>query len=767
MLSRVFLFHSFIMLAAEYIISATFLFFGTSSSAEAPSGVSHPSDSFALSFPLAFSLSLVRPRWCDRPWVPTLQGIRGGCLPPPLPGTMNLDQVSQLLTSVVRRHTAREQSIGAKCRLVALYSGDASGDVGLSLPVASLKTLYTDFEVRELPAFYGDGAPLVLQLSGSASTETGDDSTRNGVGVSSPKRPRDSQEGYGEQEVASNIAETSGMVECSTVEEAIGPLISPEDLANLLTGLAASAKSIPLPSVTEKEKRTELHQAIKKCLGDTHVSNTLDGVVTVVKANAADRREERRRSRISRPEPKYHHFTLYKENMDSNQALRMLAHHLKLSSRQLQFCGTKDKRAVTLQRVAVRETTVERLKTINSRSFGAHNVIKVCSFTEEKHGLRLGDALGNHFRIVLRMFGGVPSAAESETSMRHALTEQYLHEIQRIVHEVGVINYFGPQRFGTTSVLTSDVGIQFLQGHLREGVRLILESKAHLVPEMQQVLQLFDASDYAAALQATPYYCYQERDILKHLSTNPNDYLGSLQAISRAMAMMYFHSVQSLVWNLLASSRLCDKSRAHAEVGDLVLESTYQERLAGREVQPTPDSDSSKLAAVRRLTNKDECARFGLEDVLLPVPGPDQDLVYPFSIGCTRGDYDAVLAQLGIDFLSKEALGLMKVFHFHGTYRPLVVRPKEFSLRLETVAGWRTPVLKSDWEKYCDAEGIASPAPSSAGNGASVLEPTGPVQVIVTTFSLPPGSYATSVLREFCIPTTENGRAKDSETEDE
>nr|CAB97031.1 hypothetical protein L8382.03 [Leishmania major] len=109
----------------------------------------------------------------------------------------------------------------------------------------------------------------------------------------------------------------------------------------------------------------------------------------------------------------------------------------------------------------------------------------------------------------------------------------------------------------------------------------------------------------------------------------------------------------------------------------------------------------------------------------------------------------------------------MKVFHFHGTYRALGVRPKDFSLRAETVDGWRTPVLTSDWERHCDVEGIVTPALSSAGNAASALEPKGPVQVVVATFSLPPGSYATSVLREFCIRTTENGQGNDLETEDE
>ncbi|KAG5490730.1 hypothetical protein JKF63_00852 [Porcisia hertigi] len=679
---------------------------------------------------------------------------------------MNVDQLANFLARVASQHSVREESIGATRRIVELYRHDATDGIPLSLPIVSLKTLYTDFEVRELPAFYGNGAPLVLELDCTVAAKSEDASAQDGISVSSPKRSREEQEVGGGATGTLKAVETNSSAASSTVAKLIGPLISAEDLSHLLIGLADAAKSIALPSVTDKEKRAELHKAIKACLGSTHVSNTVDGVVTIIKANAADRREERRRSRTNSTVQKYHHFTLYKENIDSNQALRMLAHHLKLSSRQLQFCGTKDKRAVTLQRVAIRETTVERIQTVNSRTFGAHNVIKVCGFTEEDHGLRLGDTLGNQFRIVLRVFPTPRSATESGTSMCQTLSAEHLHDVERIVRDVGVINYFGPQRFGTTDVLTSDVGIQFLKGRLREGLRLMLLSKSCMVPEMQRIVKLFDASDYTAALQATPYYCYQERDLLKHLSTNPNDYLGSLQAIARTMAMMYFHAVQSLVWNRLASSRLSSASRMRPEVGDLVLELTYLARLAGKDPQPREIPEGTKLPATRRLENEDDCKYFGLVDVMLPVPGPDPDLSYPSSRGCTRDDYDAVLAELGINFSSKEALALKKVFHFHGTYRALGVQPKDFTLRVETVPSWRTPVLKSDWEKHRDAVGIVAPALHPVNQTASVTEPAGPVQAVVAVFSLPPGSYATSVLREFCIPVTESFQEKDSGAED-
>ena len=190
-------------------------------------------------------------------------------------------------------------------------------------PVVSLKTLYTDFEVRELPAFYGNGAPLQLELEGSGFGKNRD-TEKSGDAANGAKRSREGDDnGSDKRNKQDDVDKTVTAQEqqvplasasSSSVAETIGPLVSADDLAALLSGLAAEAKSISLPSVLDKEKRGRLHAAIRACLGATHVSNTVDGVVCVVKANAADRREERRRSRAHRPLPKYHHFTLYKEN---------------------------------------------------------------------------------------------------------------------------------------------------------------------------------------------------------------------------------------------------------------------------------------------------------------------------------------------------------------------------------------------------------------------------------------------------------------------
>lgn len=661
----------------------------------------------------------------------------------------------------IQRIEEHERKIGLTSRLLDLIHPSHAGEQ--RRPLVSLKTLYTDFEVRELSPHYNNGNPLQLELS-QERVKSDATPTQPLTSGNTAKRAREDEEGGGLSAPASKATQSHLDHEQPTysvdrIKEALGSLISADDLQSLLSGLAAGEKKILLQSVTEKSARTLVHAAVKTCLGATHVSSAESGCVAVARANASDRREERRRSNPLR-QRKFLHFTLYKENIDSNQAMRAIARHLNLSTRQMQFCGTKDKRAVTLQRVAILGMNTDKLAAVNNISFGAHSAVKVCSFCEASHGLRLGDATGNHFRIVLRRY---PTADATD------LNKSTFEGVAHVLGTVGAINYFGPQRFGTTDVLTSDVGVELLRGNIRCAIRLILSSRVSMVAEMKTVVELFDTEQYDEALSTAPYYCFQERDILKHLAKFPNDYLGALQVIPRTMSMMYLHAVQSLIWNRMASQRLSGADRAHVEIGDLVLKSLYDRRttassptdskgssFAAPDFQSNEDESASPLPLLHCLTDQDNLSLFTLADVLLTVPGPDTALLYPTTQGCSRAAYDEALASLHVDFTTKTAANFASQFHFHGTYRSLVVRPGRVSIELRTVRDWRTPVITTDLERQCLAETTTPVDEVATTDAIAMPESTeDPIQALLVEFSLPPGSYATSVLREFCYPCTE------------
>ncbi|CCW63300.1 unnamed protein product [Phytomonas sp. EM1] len=654
-------------------------------------------------------------------------------------------------TSCVRRLMERENKIGMHRSLLELLP--ETKDLSQMKPFVSFKTHYSDFVVREVYPKFNGGEPLRLDSLPSC-TQKGDSTEKK-----PEKRPR------GELVPNEEVF--------SAVREALAPLILQSDLDRLLTGLQQGEKKILLSDTTmTKIQRTAIHQAIKATLTNTHASSTEGGFVVVLKATAAERREENRRSRPLKTRP-FLHFTLYKENLDSMHAFRTMAKHLHLSTRQFQYCGTKDKRAVTTQRVAIRDMEPEKLASVNRMSFGPRCVVKVGSFQEEVTGLKLGEACGNYFQIALRLHPCSPKITDAQLALVKAALERK-----------GVINYFGPQRFGTTEMLTSDVGFMLLRGEYKEGIEAIFQSKACIDPRIREILPLIRAKDYEGALEKLPSYCFHERDILKHLSNYPNDYIGTLQVIPRTLGMLYFHAVQSLIWNRMVSRRLSDETRTSPEVGDLVLTSVYKAKMTewvpkhadecplSEVVSNELGSSDEKLPTVQLLTEQDDLSRFDLSDILLPIPGPDEGLRYPECRGCTKEEYQREMESLGVptNFLDHTTSNpLVKIFHYYGTYRAICVRPRRLKLSCTLVSDWLQRIMLTDWEQlkmelyyYKQAEAAGcSPASvepkleNSDGRDEAAHDSQSGFQVIMAEFFLPSGSYATAVLREFCVASSE------------
>lgn len=846
---------------------------------------------------------------------------------------------------------------------------DATRDVALHYvkPAVALKTLYSDFVVREMCPFYQNGEPLHLDgvtpdapmcgssTLGAASGRDGDEesvaapartvhettgqvSFSNGCPLTpvestlSPATCRtaatdddkedavDDETESGESpckrvktdtcHAARDTHDTIHSPSTSTANSGTRPLLAQRIHAHLhhvleesclrrvTDALIAGETRVYVSTPADKAARTALHQQLRLCLHGTHVSTTAaDGAVYVCTATAAERREERRRSNPRRRRS-FLHFTLYKENYDSHSMLRALARVLGLPTRQLLVSGTKDKRAVTLQRVAVQGLCASRLQTLVHRyHFGPQRRVRVSGCCEQPHGLRLGDAVGNHFTIALRLCGrsgtAKHEAAPMSTAHAHdentsvagenpccgngndncvdanedeslsygdaAPTADELAMITRGLSQVGAANYFGPQRFGTTSVLTSEVGVALLRGEWQAALHAVFNSRAEVVPAMRAAVLALRAHDYAAALQQTPPFCLHERDMLRHLVSHPHDVQGAFVALPRTLMMLYVHAVQSLVWNRVLARRLSYARSASSsgenvlrpQVGDLVLASVYHRRTrstragaaaaaavtavdeaegtgqmmaaASHDVGADQDAtgkdltrhsldhpDAQKnvhdeendtihetdddagamrgrergvgLPAMRRLAHDDDLGLFSLCDVMLPLPGPDVELCYPDVPGCRWADYEAELSALDSNgdgrcasALLQASSTLVKVLHFHGAYRAMCVRPGRVTVRCLTAAHWRAVVQPTDWERWMlkqqpphehDHESCDAVAESCLEEDVneSHADSAAPVSVMQVCFALPPGSYATSVLREFVYPITEEGvhRAKES-----
>uniref|UniRef100_F6WRH6 Pseudouridine synthase 7 n=1 Tax=Macaca mulatta TaxID=9544 RepID=F6WRH6_MACMU len=211
-----------------------------------------------------------------------------------------------------------------------------------------------------------------------------------------------------------------------------------------------------------KEKRTVIHQAIKSLFpGLETKTEDREGKKYIVAYHAAGKKALANPRKHSWPKSRgsYCHFVLYKENKDTMDAINVLSRYLRVKPNIFSYMGTKDKRAITVQEIAVLKITAQRLAHLNKCLMN----FKLGNFSYQKNPLKLGELQGNHFTVVLRNITG---------------TDDQVQQAMNSLREIGFINYYGMQRFGTTAVPTYQVGRAILQNSWTEVMDLILKPRS-------------------------------------------------------------------------------------------------------------------------------------------------------------------------------------------------------------------------------------------------------------------------------------------------
>jgi len=113
---------------------------------------------------------------------------------------------------------------------------------------------------------------------------------------------------------------------------------------------------------------------------------------------------------------KYIYFKLKKENLNTSEAVELIAKRLNLPLKNFGFAGNKDKKAVTTQYCSVFGANAKRLEGINLKNIGVEVI------GSGKKPISLGDLKGNKFKIHVKA--------------------------DKIKESDFFINYFGEQRFG-------------------------------------------------------------------------------------------------------------------------------------------------------------------------------------------------------------------------------------------------------------------------------------------------------------------------------
>nr|XP_007980693.2 pseudouridylate synthase 7 homolog isoform X2 [Chlorocebus sabaeus] len=441
-----------------------------------------------------------------------------------------------------------------------------------------------------------------------------------------------------------------------------------------------------------KEKRTVIHQAIKSLFpGLETKTEDREGKKYIVAYHAAGKKALANPRKHSWPKSRgsYCHFVLYKENKDTMDAINVLSRYLRVKPNIFSYMGTKDKRAITVQEIAVLKITAQRLAHLNKCLMN----FKLGNFSYQKNPLKLGELQGNHFTVVLRNITG---------------TDDQVQQAMNSLKEIGFINYYGMQRFGTTAVPTYQVGRAILQNSWTEVMDLILKprsgaEKGYLVKCREEWAK---TKDPAAALRKLPVKRCVEGQLLRGLSKyGMKNIVSAFGIIPRNNRLMYIHSYQSYVWNNMVSKRIEDYGLKPVP-GDLVLK-----------------------GATASYIEEDDVVNYSIHDVVMPLPG--FDVIYP-----KHKIQEAYREMLTADNLDIDNMRhKIRDYSLSGAYRKIIIRPQNVSWEVVAYDDPKIPLFNTDVDNL---EGKPPPVFASEGK----------YRALKMDFSLPPSTYATMAIRE-------------------
>ncbi|XP_061679196.1 pseudouridylate synthase 7 homolog isoform X2 [Syngnathoides biaculeatus] len=490
------------------------------------------------------------------------------------------------------------------------------------------------------------------------------------------------------------------------VQEAAGAAAAAEENTNESTVLTEEQKqqleelqmfknkesSVYIEGDASKDKRTLVHKAIKTQFpGLETKTEEKDGRKFIVAYHAAGKKALAAPRKHSWPKNRgsFCHFVLYKENKDTMDAINVLSKFLRLRPNMFSYMGTKDKRAITVQEIAVLKITAERLAHLNKCLVN----LKLGNFSYKNHPLKLGELQGNHFTVVVRNISG---------------TDAQVHQAMTSLKQTGFINYYGMQRFGTTAVPTHQVGRAILKNDWKQVVDLILKPRPGAEKEflVRCREEWAKTQDPEAALKKLPNKRCVEGQLLRGLSQHgKNNIVTAFGLIPRNNRLMYIHSYQSVVWNTMVSRRI-DAFGLTAVEGDLVLRGTKAHILS-----------------------EEEAKTHSIHDIVMPLPG--FDVIYP-SHHVGKGYRDMLSADgLDIDHMRHK----VKDYSLAGAYRRVLIRPSDVRWEVIEYDDPKISLVHTDFEKIEN-----KPAP--------VFNKEGKYRALRLEFSLPPSTYATMAIRE-------------------
>ncbi|MFC6874423.1 tRNA pseudouridine(13) synthase TruD [Halobellus marinus] len=409
--------------------------------------------------------------------------------------------------------------------------------------------------------------------------------------------------------------------------------------------------------------------------------------------------------------------TLYR--WDTNDFVQRLSNALGASRERISWAGTKDKHAVTTQLFTLANVDPDEVPEISDAE------IEVLGRVGRE--LHFGDLAGNAFEIRVR--DANVGTVEAITDELHARVHGEREKANKSDGDAGehrgddaeetrggatdpvdvaVPNYFGHQRFGSRRPVTHEVGLCLARSEWREAVLTYVGNPSDAEPEATQEARAYVDEqaesadpDWAGALDRMPGALRFERSMLHRLAADgdetPADWRHALEAVPENLQRLFVNAAQSYAFNCIVSERLSrGLPLARPVAGDVVC---FADTDAPAGLY-RPDTGRTQVASERRVdVMRRHCER-GRAFVTAPLVGTETELA-----DGEPGDVErAVLDDLG---LAPDDFDLPGEFHSTGTRRAVLLRTR------------------------VDVE----------------CEPTEDAYEL--GFSLPSGSYATVLLREY------------------
>lgn len=225
-----------------------------------------------------------------------------------------------------------------------------------------------------------------------------------------------------------------------------------------------------------------------------------------------------------------------------------IARELKINRKQMGFAGMKDKKAVTRQWICISNKTPEELQGLGEK---LHNV-KIINITPNQKKLRMGQLVGNKFRLMVRGVDDPESATQEAQEILNQLKER------------GVPNYYGYQRFGKDRPNTHLVGKALIKGGVKEAVDRYIGHPYDTEPKhIQEARRFYDEGELEESLESMPSGMRYEKMMLRALikemkkkgELTEKSYILALRSIPKPLSRMFVHAYQSYLFNRAVSER--------------------------------------------------------------------------------------------------------------------------------------------------------------------------------------------------------------------